>query len=121
MGKLKVTESVEKTLGRGAVILAFAILVIPVSGFAHEIPENEETEELLLEESSSSGQTEEESDQRTVIYHWVGGRLDRVTVEHPNGLREVYQNTDSRNNLWNADEAELGHLQNVRQWRLGSW
>lgn len=121
MGNLKITESLEAMLGRGVVVLAFAMLAIPDSGCAHELPKTEETEALLLTESLSSGQTEEEPAQRTIIYHWIGGRFDRVTVEHPGGLREIYQNTDSRNNLWNADETELGQLQNVRQWRFGSW
>ncbi|MYB33843.1 MAG: hypothetical protein F4X92_01675, partial [Gammaproteobacteria bacterium] len=68
MGKLKVMNSVEKTFGRGIVMFAFVMLAIPASGFSHEIPKTEETEELLLKESSSSGQTEEESGQRTITY-----------------------------------------------------
>ena len=121
MGKSKVTKSVQKTFGRAAALLALVILAIPASGFAHEIPKTEETEALLSKEASAPEQTEEEPEHGTIIYHWIGGRLDRVTVERQNGLQEVYQNTDSRNNIWNADETELGHMQNVRQWRLGSW
>ena len=50
----------------------------------------------------------------------IGGRLERVTVKWNNGVTEVYQN--KRNDtVWSAEESELGDVQNVRQWRLGSW
>ena len=57
----------------------------------------------------------------TIHEYWVGGRLERVTVDRKTGLSEVYQNENRENSLWNSDENELGGTQNVRQWRLGSW
>jgi len=113
--------SVNPMMSRFSSVIALVMLFIPASGLAHEVPKTGETEELLLEESSTSEQTEQESSESIIIYYRVGGRLDRVTVERPSGLPEVYQNNNSRNNLWNADESELGDLQNIRQWRLGSW
>lgn len=50
----------------------------------------------------------------------VGGRLERLTVRHKNGVTEVYQNQRD-DSIWFAEEKELGEPQNVRQWRLGSW
>lgn len=50
----------------------------------------------------------------------VGGRLERVTVRWNNGVTEVYQNVRN-DTIWNSSESELGEIQNVRQWRLGSW
>ena len=50
----------------------------------------------------------------------IGGRLERVTVYWNNGVTEVYKN-ERNDTIWNASETELGEIQNVRQWRLGSW
>ncbi len=121
MDKLKQGVSEKQSLDLWLPVIALMLLAIPALGFTHEIPKPEQAEESLLDYSLSSEQTEDESGPSTIIYHWIGDRLDQVTVERSSGLREVYQNTDSRNNLWNADETELGHMQNIRQWRLGSW
>lgn len=50
----------------------------------------------------------------------IGGRLERLTVRHKNGVTEVYQNQRA-DSIWFAEENELGEPQNVRQWKLGGW
>ena len=50
----------------------------------------------------------------------VGGRLERVVVTRENGWTEIYQNR-RHDTVWSGDETDLGEVQNVRQWRLGSW
>ena len=50
----------------------------------------------------------------------VGGRLERLTIRKNNGFTEVYQN-NSNSTLWYSEEENLGDLQNVRQWKLGTW
>lgn len=113
MNRLKAIEAATLMLLYTVAIVA---MVAPHHGFAHELPESGQSSELSVIELDEKNTTN-----YTVLHHWVGGRLDRVTVERDNGIYEVYQNSDSMNNLWNADETELGHKNNVRQWRLGTW
>ena len=55
------------------------------------------------------------------VEEWrIGGRLERLTVRHKNGITEIYQNQRD-DAIWFAHENELGEVQNVRQWRLGGW
>lgn len=121
MSRLKVSRRVKAVLHHGPFLLAFVMLTAPYAGFADELTGSAESQEAAPEQLHISETDEEQSENRIIRYHWIGGRLDRVTVEHSNGLHEVYQNSDARNNLWNADETELGDRRNVRQWRLGDW
>jgi hypothetical protein len=50
----------------------------------------------------------------------VGGRLERVTVYRKNGLNEVYENPNV-DSMWVTEDKELGEVQNVRRWTIGSW
>ena len=50
----------------------------------------------------------------------IGGRLERVTVRRKNGLDEVYENPEV-DSMWVTEDKELGELQNVRRWTIGSW
>lgn len=50
----------------------------------------------------------------------VGGRLERVTVTRRNGVTEIYQNHRA-DTVWVSEEAELGDIRNMRQWKIGSW
>ena len=50
----------------------------------------------------------------------VGGRLERVTVTHKNGITEVYKNNRG-DTLWNAQENEIGEIPNMREWVIGTW
>ncbi len=50
----------------------------------------------------------------------IGNRLDRLTVRHEKGLTEIYQ-VQNNDSIWASDETELGDVQNVRQWKLGTW
>lgn len=50
----------------------------------------------------------------------IGGRLERLTVRHKNGMTEIYQN-QRNDSIWFSEENELGEVQNVRQWRFGGW
>jgi len=121
MGRLKVTELAAKALRHGLALLAIAMMVSTSAGLAHEVPKTGETGDLPSGELSSSEQDDEAAGQSTIIYHRIGDLLDRVTVERSNGIYEVYQNSDSKHNLWNANETELGDRHNVRQWRLVTW
>ena len=50
----------------------------------------------------------------------VGGRLERVTVKRANGIDEVYENKEI-DSMFSKEENELGEVQNVRRWTLGTW
>ena len=50
----------------------------------------------------------------------IGGRLDRLTVRHDNGLTEVFEN-DQIGDLWLHEDDELGQKQKVRKWTITSW
>lgn len=50
----------------------------------------------------------------------IGGRLERVTVYRKNGLNEVYENPNV-DSMWATEEKDLGEVQNVRRWTIGSW
>lgn len=50
----------------------------------------------------------------------IGGRLERVTVYRKNGLNEVYENPNV-DSMWVTEEKDLGEVQNVRRWTIGSW
>ncbi len=50
----------------------------------------------------------------------VGGRLERLIVRRDDGVTEIYRN-QRNDTLWAADEAEIGDVQNTRQWRIGGW
>ncbi len=52
--------------------------------------------------------------------HRVGGRLERATIIHKNGLTEVYQNNRA-DTIWNAQENEIGEVPNRRQWVIKAW
>ncbi|MYD75500.1 MAG: hypothetical protein F4244_02555 [Gammaproteobacteria bacterium] len=94
-------------------LLALACFQPCLAEEQQEIPENEG--QPLVEADA------EETDSYTIVEYRIGGRLDRITVDRDNGLYEVYRNNDLKSNLWNADETELGDIQNVRQWRVGTW
>ncbi len=50
----------------------------------------------------------------------VGGRLERLVVRRDDGVTEIYRN-QRNDTLWSADEAEIGDVQNTRQWRISGW
>jgi len=50
----------------------------------------------------------------------VGGRLERVTVKRSNGIDEVYENKEI-DSMFSKEDNELGEVQNVRRWTLGTW
>lgn len=50
----------------------------------------------------------------------VGGRLERVTVTHKNGLTEIYRNNRA-DTVWSAQENEIGEVPNMRQWQIKTW
>lgn len=48
------------------------------------------------------------------------GRLERVTVKRSNGLDEVYENKEI-DSMFSKAEDEIGEVENVRRWTIGSW
>jgi len=84
---------------------------------AQEAQETQKDEQQLLIPEDLTVKTNQDYELQELR---IGGRLERVTVKWNNGVTEVYQN--KRNDtVWSAEENELGDVQNVRQWRLGSW
>lgn len=78
--------------------------------------ENSSEDQLLVPDDL----TIVKNDQYELEEQRVGGRLERITVRRNNGLTEVYQN-QRNDTIWSAEEDELGDLENVRQWKIGSW
>ncbi|MGI9318213.1 MAG: hypothetical protein ACR2QW_12860 [bacterium] len=132
----------EKTLGHPGVnifLLGFFMLltVAPNTGLAQQT--DGETEGLKLPEDiaerSALGNENEVSEAETqdadslslnedrkylIEERRIGGRLERVTVRRKNGLDEVYENPNV-DSMWITEDKELGEVQNVRRWTIGSW
>ena len=90
------------------------------AGSAHWSSINRRWGVLFQQGALWSNLTIKENDKYQTQELRVGGRLERVTIRWNNGLTEVYQN-ERNDSLWYSDETELGAVQNVRQWRIGSW
>jgi len=88
-----------------------------LTAMAQEVQETQKEEQQLLIPDDLTVKKNQDYELQELR---IGGRLERVTVKWNNGVTEVYQN--KRNDtVWSAEENELGDVQNVRQWRLGSW
>jgi len=46
--------------------------------------------------------------------------LEQVTVRRKNGPDGVYKNPNV-DSMWVTEDKELGEVQNVRRWTIGSW
>ena len=106
-----------------SILLAIAIPVVQAQ--EQQAQEQVETNQLLVPDDLTIQKRDEAQPGGNVgglQYEEVriGGRLERVTVMHEIGITEIYQNRRD-DELWSADERELGDVQNVRQWKLGGW
>lgn len=123
--------------GSGASLLLIGVLFAPILLMHTAIAQ--QTDELKLPEDiaarSALGDSEKDvgsevSDPDAITFddnrkyyieeRRIGGRLERVTVRRRNGLDEVYENPEV-DSMWVTEEKELGELQNVRRWTIGSW
>ena len=77
-------------------------------------------EEVGSESADSDAITFDDNRKYFIEERRVGGRLERVTVRRKNGLDEVYENPEV-DSMWISEDKELGELQNVRRWTIGSW
>ena len=77
-------------------------------------------EEVDSESADSDAITFDDNRKYFIEERRVGGRLERVTVRRKNGLDEVYENPEV-DSMWISEDKELGELQNVRRWTIGSW
>lgn len=125
-----------KSLGRlGMTIFLGGMFLAPAAVF--NVAYSQETEGLKLpediaaragqettdqeSEESSAGELSLSDDRKYLIEERrVGGRLERVTVRRKNGLDEVYENPNV-DSMWVTEDKELGEVQNVRRWTIGSW
>ena len=106
-----------------SIILAISIPIAQAQ--EQQVQEQTETNQLLLPDDlaiQKSDQAQSGEGDGGLRYEEVriGGRLERVTVQHEIGITEIYQNRRD-DELWSAGERELGDVQNVRQWKLGGW
>lgn len=126
----------DKSLGRlGMTILLGGIFLAPTAVF--NIANSQETEGLKLPEDIAvrAGQeaTDQESEESSaealslsddrkylIEERRVGGRLEQVTVRRKNGPDGVYKNPNV-DSMWVTEDKELGEVQNVRRWTIGSW
>ena len=55
-----------------------------------------------------------------IIERRINGRLERVTVKRSNGPDGIYENREV-DSMFSKEADELGEVQNVRRWTIGSW
>ena len=101
-----------KTAATTLILSASLLLTTAVTHAQESSPVELKLPDDLAESPSKTGIAYEE--------YRVGGRLERVTVTHKNGITEVYKNNRG-DTLWNAQENEIGEIPNMREWVIGTW
>jgi len=115
---MKIEGEIFRSGAIASILLAFAI---PIAQAQEQLETNQllVPEDLTIQTSDEAKPGENGNPPRYEEVR-IGGRLERVTVRHQVGITEIYQNRRD-DELWSADERELGDVQNVRQWKLSGW
>lgn len=116
------------SLAMVGLVAMLSLTVVVTSAFAQE--QNDDTSDLKLPEDlaarANAGQEGplRNPDGSLAKYQIEetrsGGRLERVTVKRSNGLDEVYENKEI-DSMFSKAEDEIGEVENVRRWTIGTW
>ncbi len=133
--QLQARGTILRLLGSTLLLTVIAVYLLLIPGFLQaqqseglKLPEDiaEKSGKGVTDGEFDSGVTSEQqeaiADDRKYFIEErrVGGRLERVTVYRKNGLNEVYENPNV-DSMWVTEDKELGEVQNVRRWTIGSW
>ena len=120
MQSTKTSKPLQKTTGYTGPAIALSVMMMFSSSMALAQSDSESDTNQYQGLQVPSDLKTQRLGNREIEELRIGGRLDRLTVRHDNGLTEVFEN-DQIGDLWLHEDDELGQKQKIRKWTITSW